>query len=360
MADGFLTLTGVEKRYGDILAVRGLDLTIEQGEFIAIMGPSGCGKTTTLRMIAGLERPSAGEIRLRGRLLNDVKPWERDTPLVWQSLALFPFLSVRRNVEFGLKMRGLGAGERRKRAMQWLERLGIAEFAERDVARLSGGQRQRVALARALVTEPEVLLLDEPLSALDAHLIVRMQAELTRLHRELGITFLYVTHSQSEAFAMASRVVIMNKGAIEQAGPAKAVYRQPATRFVAEFVGTNNILRGRIERIEKGRAMVATPVGQFSARSADGLTVGAAVDYVISGDSIAIGAKEAAPDNAVDGVMVSEQFVGSVVTIYVEMAVGQELRVQARQHELALTEIDAGKPLRLSWSAESAYLLPAG
>ena len=360
MAEGFLVLTGVEKRYGDFLAVRELDLAIEQGEFIVIMGPSGCGKTTTLRMVAGLDRPNVGEIRLRGCLLNDVKPWERGTPMVWQSLALFPFLSVRRNVEFGLKMRGVGAGERRKRAMQWLDRLGIAEFAERDVAQLSGGQRQRVALARALVTEPEVLLLDEPLSALDAHLIVRMQAELTRLHRELGITFLYVTHSQSEAFAMASRVVIMNKGAIEQAGPAKEVYRKPATRFVAEFVGTNNILHGRVERLERGRAMISTPVGLFSAAAlfADGLAVGDAVDYVISGDSIAIGAKEGTLDNCVDGVMVSEQFVGSVVTIYVETPAGQEFRVQARQHELALIEIDAGKPLRLAWSADSAYLLP--
>lgn len=359
MTDAFLTLRGVEKRYGDVTAVRTLDLSIERGEFIAIMGPSGCGKTTTLRMIAGLERPTGGEIRLRGRLLNDVKPWERETPLVWQSLALFPFLSVRKNVEFGLKTRGVGAAERRRRALQWLERLGIAEFAERDVARLSGGQRQRVGLARALVTEPEILLLDEPLSALDAHLVVRMQAELTRLHRELGITFLYVTHSQSEAFAMANRVVIMNKGAIEQAGPSKEVYHRPATRFVAEFVGTNNILHGRVERLEHGRATISTPAGVFSAPSAAGLAVGDPVDYVISADNISIGAGDRTADNSVGGVMVSEQFVGSVVTIYVETAAGQEFRVQARQHELALTEIEAGKPLRLSWSADSAYLLPA-
>ena len=182
MSDLFLTLTQLEKRYGDALAVNRIDLTVGKGEFIAIMGPSGCGKTTTLRMIAGLEQPTAGEIRLRGRLINEDMPWRRDTPLVWQSLALFPFMSVLKNVEFGLKMRGVAAAERRRRAMQWLERLDIAAFADRDVTRLSGGQRQRVALARALVTEPEILLLDEPLSALDAHLVVRMQAELIRLH----------------------------------------------------------------------------------------------------------------------------------------------------------------------------------
>lgn len=359
MASSFLTLSGVEKRYGDFVAVRRLDLAIDKGEFVAIMGPSGCGKTTTLRLIAGLERPGAGEIRLRGNLINDLKPWERDTPLVWQSLALFPFLSVRKNVEFGLKTRGVQAAERRQRAMQWLERLGIGEFAERDVSQLSGGQRQRVALARALVTEPEILLLDEPLSALDAHLVVRMQAELTRLHRELGITFVYVTHSQSEAFAMASRVVIMNKGEVEQIGPAKQVYRQPANRFVAEFVGTNNILQGRIERLERGMVTVRTPAGPFRAAAPGDLrlSLGDPVDYVISADSISIAAPDSVADNLLDSTVVSEEFIGSVVTIHVETATGEALRIQARQHEIALIDIDPGMPLRLSWAASSAYLL---
>jgi spermidine/putrescine transport system ATP-binding protein len=280
---------------------------------------------------------------------------------VWQSLALFPFLSVRKNVEFGLKTRGVQAAERRRRALQWLERLGLGEFAERDVAQLSGGQRQRVALARALVTEPEILLLDEPLSALDAHLVVRMQAELTRLHRELGITFIYVTHSQSEAFAMASRVVIMNKGEVEQIGPAKQVYRQPANRFVAEFVGTNNILPGRVEKVERDLVTVATPAGSFLATAPRDhrLSPGDAVDYVISADSISIAAPGATADNLLDTTVLSEQFIGSVVTVYLETAAGQALRIQARQHEIALVDIDPGKPLRLSWAASSAYLLPA-
>ena len=361
MGNSFLTLSGVQKRYGDYWAVRRLDLVIDKGEFVAIMGPSGCGKTTTLRLIAGLERPGAGEIRLRGNLINDLMPWERDTPLVWQSLALFPFLSVRKNVEFGLKTRGVQPAERRQRALQWLERLGLGEFAERDISQLSGGQRQRVALARALVTEPEILLLDEPLSALDAHLIVRMQAELTRLHRELGITFIYVTHSQSEAFAMASRVVIMNKGEVEQIGPAKQVYRQPANRFVAEFVGTNNILPGRVEKLEANMATVQTAAGPFLAAAPrdQPLSVGDQVDYVISADSISIAAPGSMADNVLDTTVVSEQFIGSVVTIYVEAAGGQPLRIQARQHEIALVDISFGKPLRLSWAASSVYLLPA-
>jgi len=362
MGSSFLTLSNVEKRYGNFVAVRRLDLEIDKGEFVAIMGPSGCGKTTTLRLIAGLERPDAGEIRLRGKLINNLKPWQRDTPLVWQSLALFPFLSVRKNVEFGLKSRGVQAPERRQRALQWLERLGIGEFAERDVAQLSGGQRQRVALARALVTEPEMLLLDEPLSALDAHLVVRMQAELTRLHRELGITFIYVTHSQSEAFAMASRVVIMNKGKVEQIGPAKQVYRQPANRFVAEFVGTNNILDGRIESLERGMMTVRTPAGVFLAAAAptdSRLSPGDAVDYVISADSISITAPGGVADNLVDTTVVSEQFIGSLVTIYVETGTGQTLRIQARRHEIADLDIGPGQPLRLCWATPSAFLLPA-
>ena len=203
--------------------MRGIDLEIAEGEFIALMGPSGCGKTTTLRMIAGLEEPTSGEVRLAGERVNERKPWKRDTPMVWQSLALFPHLSVRGNVEFGLKMRGLRAKERRARTLKWLEQVGIADFANRNIAQLSGGERQRVALARALVTEPQILLLDEPLSALDPHLRVRMQAEITLLQRRLGITFVYVTHNQSEAFAMASRVVIMDHGLIQQIGAPREV-----------------------------------------------------------------------------------------------------------------------------------------
>jgi spermidine/putrescine transport system ATP-binding protein len=360
VSDPFLNLTQLEKRYGEAVAVNRIDLTVAKGEFIAIMGPSGCGKTTTLRMIAGLEQPTGGEIRLRGRLINEDKPWLRDTPLVWQSLALFPFMSVLKNVEFGLKMRGVAAAERRRRAMQWLERLDIAPLAGRDVTRLSGGQRQRVALARALVTEPEILLLDEPLSALDAHLVVRMQAELIRLHRELGITFFYVTHSQSEAFAMANRVVIMNQGRIEQAGAARQVYRAPATRFVAEFVGMNNILRGKVESIEGSRARVSTPVGLLTVAGAQSFRPGDAVDYVVGADTVSlVSSVTGAGENRITCTMVSEQFIGSVVTVYAEAANGAEFRMQKRQHELSTAALEPGRSLELSWPAESAFLLRA-
>ncbi len=260
-----LQLDGVVKKFGANVVVHPFSLEVAKGEFIALMGPSGCGKTTTLRMVAGLEEPSAGDIRMWDRPITDDMPWARDTPLVWQNYALFPFLNVVENVEFGLKQRGLPKTERRKKSMEWLERMGIAEHATRDIARMSGGQRQRVALARALVTEPELLLLDEPLSALDAHLRVKMQSELTRLHRELGITFLYVTHNQSEAFAMAGRVVIMKDGHVQQIGTPNEVYRAPANHFVAEFVGTNNILGGTVRELGEGQIVVETGFGRFRA-----------------------------------------------------------------------------------------------
>ena len=227
----------VTKRYGTFTAVSPINLEIYKGEFLAIMGSSGCGKTTTLRMLAGLETPSDGEIRLAGKRINDLPTWQRDTPMVWQSLALFPFLTVRENIEFSLRMRGVERAERSARVDKWLDRMQITEFAERNVAHLSGGQRQRVALARSLVTEPEILLMDEPLSALDAHLKVRMQTVLSNLQRELGITFVYVTHSQSEAFSMADRVVIMSAGRVQQIGRPQEVYDRPASLFVATFIG---------------------------------------------------------------------------------------------------------------------------
>lgn len=350
----------VVKRFGDFTAVQALDLDIVKGEFLAIMGPSGCGKTTTLRMLAGLEQPSEGEVRLNGRRMNEVKASARDTPMVWQNLALFPFLNVAKNVEFGLKMRGLGAAERRRKAMDWLDRLEIGDFAERDVAQLSGGQRQRVALARALVTEPEILLLDEPLSALDANLVVRMQGVLSRLQKDLGITFVYVTHSQSEAFAMADRVVIMNDGRIAQIGAPREVYRNPANRFVAEFVGTNNILTGRVRRLTETRTEIETDLGHFEARRPDdpSLEEGRPVTFVISADLVQLSGAETALPNRVACSLISEEFVGSMVTLLLETAEGVELKVQTSQRILEHLDLSGASALFASWSPEHIHLLP--
>ena len=352
--DPLVVLQDVEKRFDDFVAVHNVDLSIGSGEFVAIMGPSGCGKTTTLRMLAGLDAPTSGEIRISGQLMNDVPAHARDTPMVWQSLALFPFLNARENVEFGLKMRGIAPDERRKRAMAWLERMEIAEFAERNVETLSGGQRQRVALARALVTEPKLLLLDEPLSALDAHLVIRMQAVLTKLQRELGITFVYVTHSQSEAFAMADRVVIMSKGEIAQVGTPREVYRAPATRFVAEFVGRNNILAGKVIGSEAGVLQLKTTLGTFSVPGV--ADVGADASIVVSADMMQVGSGE----NTIEATVISEEFVGSIVTAFLEAADGTELKLQVQERALADLDLRAGAQVSLSWNTKDGHLLMEG
>ncbi|MEO0923459.1 MAG: ABC transporter ATP-binding protein [Pseudomonadota bacterium] len=321
MPEPLVVFNNVVKRFDDFVAVKTLNLTINAGEFIAIMGPSGCGKTTTLRMLAGLEQPSEGEILIGGKTMNDVSPHERDTPMVWQSLALFPFLNARENVEFGLKMRGLSSTARKQKAMEWLDRLGIVEFAERNINTLSGGQKQRVALARSLVTEPQLLLLDEPLSALDQHLVIRMQSVLTNLQRELGITFLYVTHSQSEAFAMADRVVIMSNGEIAQVGSARDIYRSPANRFVAEFVGRNNILTGKVSAKTKNKLTIETPLGKCIVNGKK--AVGEAVAFVVAADLLTISRKPSKAANALKAKLISEEFIGSIVTLFLEAEDGQ-------------------------------------
>lgn len=351
MTQPLVVLDQVEKRFDDFVAVRDANLTIQEGEFIAIMGPSGCGKTTTLRMLAGLDAPTSGEIRIAGKVMNDVPADKRDTPMVWQSLALFPFLNARENVEFGLKMRGVAPQERRTRAMNWLDRMEIAEFAERNVETLSGGQRQRVALARALVTEPKLLLLDEPLSALDAHLVIRMQSVLTKLQRELGITFVYVTHSQSEAFAMADRVVIMSKGDIAQVGTPREVYRAPKTRFVAEFVGRNNILPGTVASASKEKVTVETALGAFTVKGT--APKGAQASIVVAGDMMQVGAGE----NTLKATVISEEFVGSMVTAFLEAEDGTELKVQVQERALADLDLETGNTVTLGWAASDGHLL---
>ena len=357
-----VTLEGVDKHFDDFVAVKNVNLTIEQGEFITIMGTSGCGKTTTLRMLAGLETPTKGTIKIDGKIMNNVRPHERDTPMVWQSLALFPFLNARENVEFGLKMRGLSSEDRREKALYWLDRLGVGEFAERNVDTLSGGQRQRVALARSLVTEPQILLLDEPLSALDAHLVIRMQSVLTKLQRELGITFVYVTHSQSEAFAMADRVVIMSQGEIVQTGVPRDIYREPANRFVAEFVGRNNIISGTVTKTSAKNITVQSAFGKFQleARKDRNISKEDNVAFVIAADLVTVTRKKPKADNIVECTLISEEFIGSMVTLFLETADGSEFKVQLQERELEKLHHTNGGTFYLSWQTKSAHLLPEG
>ncbi len=244
-----LELIETTKRYGAIVAVDAISLRIAAGTYCCLLGPSGCGKTSTLRMIAGHETVSAGAVVFGGHEITDLPPARRGTAMMFQSYALFPHLSVLDNVAFALKMRGVDRGVRRARAAEVLALVAMSDYASRRPAELSGGQQQRVALARALITEPKILLLDEPLSALDPFLRVRMRAELKRLQRELGIAFIHVTHSQEEAMALADLVVVMNEGRIEQQGSPREVFNRPRTEFVARFIGGHNVVTAHGARL---------------------------------------------------------------------------------------------------------------
>ncbi|MCO8276551.1 ABC transporter ATP-binding protein [Actinoplanes sp. TRM 88003] len=268
MSTPAIRLSGLRKTFGPVEAVAGIDLEITDGEFFSMLGPSGSGKTTVLRMIAGFDRPTAGTVALGGRDVTRLPAYERDVNTVFQDYALFPHLSVIENVEYGLKVRKVPRRERRARAEQALEAVQLAGFGGRKPSAMSGGQRQRVALARALVNRPKVLLLDEPLGALDLKLREQMQVELKQIQRDVGITFVFVTHDQDEALTMSDRVAVFDAGRIAQVGTPEAVYEQPATPFVAGFVGTSNLLTGAAARSLTGRD------GTFSVRP-EKITIGA-------------------------------------------------------------------------------------
>ncbi len=260
-----LAIEGVRKRFGGHVALHSFDLTVRRGEFVAVMGPSGCGKTTLLRIVAGLETPDAGFIRVAGKYVFDQPVHRRGVRLVWQSHALFPHLNVRKNIEFGLTLQPYDRKTVNAKVEEVAGLVDIGPLLSRRVTELSGGQKQRVAIARALATDPEILLLDEPLSALDAHLRIRVQGELKRLQRRLGISFVYVTHNQSEAFSMADRIVVMNHGRVEQIGTPQEIFTAPKTRFVASFVGTNNLIDARVVTAADGRLVVDSGCGRLVA-----------------------------------------------------------------------------------------------
>src|SRR4030095_587845 len=261
MSAGQVRLENIGKRYGDIWAVRHVDLEIAKGEFYTLLGPSGCGKTTLLRTIAGFVSPDEGAVFLDGHSVNHLPPWKRNLGMVFQNYALWPHMTVFENVAFGLKERKIPRREIEPRVMEALEQVGLKGTEQRRPSQLSGGQQQRVALARTLVIQPRVLLLDEPLSNLDAKLRIEMRLELLKLQGRLGLTTIYVTHDQEEALAMSTRIAVIYQGHIAQAGSPREIYEQPANEFVAEFVGQSNLLPGKILNVEPGRATVALADG---------------------------------------------------------------------------------------------------
>ncbi len=287
-------LVGLRKQFGEVAAVDGLDLEIRAGEFFSLLGPSGCGKTTTLRMIGGFELPTAGRIELGGLDITREPPEKRPVNMVFQSYALFPHLSVFENVAFGLRRKGTEKAEITRRVGAALELVRLPDFGSRKPDQLSGGQQQRVALARALVCEPMVLLLDEPLGALDLKLRRQLQVELKRVQLEVGITFIYVTHDQEEALALSDRIAVMDHGKVEQLGTPEELYDAPRTRFVAGFIGTTNLLAGTVESVEPGGIVVRLRGGE-RCLAASGLQAGTTIDLAIRPEAVSLN-----PDNGTD------------------------------------------------------------
>ncbi len=328
-------LEGVEKRYGDVVAVAGVDLDVADGEFFSMLGPSGSGKTTTLRMIAGFELPTAGRVLLHGADVTTVPPFDRDVNTVFQDYALFPHMTVGDNVGYGLVVRKVPRTERAQRVADALRMVRLEGYDARKPAQLSGGQRQRVALARALVNRPRVLLLDEPLGALDLKLREEMQIELKAIQQQVGITFIYVTHDQEEALTMSDRLAVFRDGRIEQLGTPAEIYERPATRFVAGFVGTSNLLDGDVARQVLGRSGT----------------------YTIRPEKIRLAAADAAPaddETAAPGTIHSVVYLGPDTRYIVELAAGSRLVVT--QQNLATTSTEAlaqqGKAVRLIWKRQ--------
>ncbi len=287
-----LELAGVTKRYGTTVAVDNISLKIAAGTYCCLLGPSGCGKSSTLRMIAGHESISVGDILLGEANVTDLPPAKRGTAMMFQSYALFPHLDLVENVAFSLKMKGVAKAERGEKALEMLRLMHMEPYASRRPAQLSGGQQQRVALARALITDPEVLLLDEPLSALDPFLKIKMRAELKRLQTDLGISFVHVTHSQEEAMALADLIVVMDDGKIEQAASPREVFEHPATAFVARFMGMHNVISGRVASVTDGLVNLAASGGGAFAVSAAGvgrLAADQPIDIAIRTDRVGIG-----------------------------------------------------------------------
>ncbi len=361
---GHIELAGVYKRFGDVTAVDGVNLHISDGEYCCFLGPSGCGKTTILRMIAGHEDPTGGEILIGGEDVVGLPPVQRRTAMMFQSYALFPHLSVRDNVAFPLRVRGMSRADRYRLTDAMLEKVRLTEFAQRLPGHLSGGQQQRVALARAAITEPRVLLLDEPLSALDEQLRLQMRTELRRMQRDLGITFVHVTHTQLEAIALADLVVVMERGKIKQAGPAREVYARPKDRYVAEFLGGQNVLSGRVERINGESLIVSAPDADSIVVPfvrAPGLSNGDRVDLAVRRDDLhllrpgAAGPKEGW--NSISTRVRAVEYQGAFVKVMLEANGNDELVAYVSEREFFSDPFAPGDPVSAAWSAERSLLL---
>jgi len=352
-----IELASVTKRYGNnTVAVDAISLKIPAGTYCCLLGPSGCGKTSTLRMIAGHETVSDGDVVLGKTMVTHLPPAKRGTSMMFQSYALFPHLDLVDNVAFSLRMKGIEKAERRAKALEMLTLMQMEGYATRRPAQLSGGQQQRVALARALITDPEALLLDEPLSALDPFLKIRMRAELKKLQTELGITFVHVTHSQEEAMALADLIVVMNNGRIEQAASPREVFERPATAFVARFMGDHNVVSGRSAGTADGLAQLDVPNGgSFAATGAPG-SDGAPIDIAVRTDHVRIG-QPSLKGLGFTGTISNIEYRGSSVKLSVDGAGIQDFTAIVNDRAFNARPVKVGDAVPLNWDAEDAIVL---
>ncbi|QIB36249.1 ABC transporter ATP-binding protein [Ancylobacter pratisalsi] len=352
-----IELIKVTKRYGPALAVDSVSLKIPGGTYCCLLGPSGCGKTTTLRMIAGHESVSEGDVRLGASVVTDLAPAKRGTAMMFQSYALFPHLDTVDNVAFSLKMKGVEKGTRRAKAMEMLKLVQMDHLAERRPAQLSGGQQQRVALARALITDPQALLLDEPLSALDPFLKIKVRQELKKLQLQLGISFIHVTHSQEEAMALSDLVVVMNGGRIEQAATPREVFNRPATAFVARFMGDHNVISGRVSKKDGATVTFEVPGGaSFVAPEDQAVEVGAPIEIAVRTDRVHL-ADSTLHGCGLTGLVQNIEYHGQRVQVALSAPGIDEFSVQVPETAFFAKPLSVGDAVPLAWTADDVHIL---
>ena len=360
---GEVELVDCTKHFGETAAVDRINLKIAAGTYCCLLGPSGCGKTTILRMIAGHETPTSGEVRIDGENVVGLPPVRRGTAMMFQDYALFPHLSCLDNVAFSLKMSGAAKADRRERARRILARVQMVQFADRVPAQLSGGQKQRIALARALITNPRVLLLDEPLSALDEYLRLQMRGELRRMQRDLGITFIHVTHTQPEAIALADLVVVMDQGHIEQAASAQDVYTKPLTAYVARFMGGQNVFAGRVSEITNGVVVLDMPErGRIEFPASNPIpSIGSTAHVSVRRDRIHLTKQDATGIvNTVSGKVRAIEYQGTWVKVTLEGATSEDFVVNLPDTEFFVDTVNPGDTVRAYWKPLDVHLLVGG
>lgn len=350
-------LDDVWVQFGNFVAVREANLTIQGGEFFSFLGPSGCGKTTLLRTISGFQDPTRGTVSIEGQDMAGIGPNKRPTALIFQNLALFPLMTVWENIAFSLEVRGVGKVERRKRADELLELIALPDQGDKKVSELSGGQKQRVAIARALAVEPKVLLLDEPLSALDLKLRQHMRSELREIQQRVGITFIYITHDQGEALTMSDRVAVMSDGVIQQIDDSKIIYDRPETAFVASFVGENNALPGKVIDVADGYARVDTALGPMrgTVSGSVGLSAGDQAYMFVRPEALRLGAG----DNRFKAKVLTEEFEGNMRHIMFETVMEKPLRMSLINDGQSITE-KSGSEEEIGFDADLSVVLPHG